>query len=316
MSGTDVYQEVTDRMIRALEQGTVPWRRPWSATAGRPRSISTGRAYQGINTWLLGMTSAEHGYSSPWWGTFHQIRELGGQVRKGQNRQNGCGATLISLWRTFAPKDAEPDPETGEVREVAMGRLIPVFNADQCDGLPVRFYPVPGVVAEGIEDCDSVVSGYLSNRGPSLAHDGAGRAFYRITDDSIHLPPAASFASPAHRYATTYHEMIHSTGHPSRLDIPESGHNHFGDAAYSKEELRAEMGAAMLCAQTGIDTVSLFENSAAYIADWLSALKDDRKLVISAASAAEKAADLVMEPTRQATTGASQSVTDAEIEAA
>ena len=106
----DVYQDVTDRMVAALERGTVPWHRPWSASSGgRPRSMSTGRPYSGINTWLLGLAAFERGYTSPWWGTFRQVKALGGTVRKGQNAQNGCGATHIVFWKAFTPKDARPD---------------------------------------------------------------------------------------------------------------------------------------------------------------------------------------------------------------
>jgi antirestriction protein ArdC len=136
----DVYQSVTDRMVAALESGKVPWRQPWTA-GGRPRSMTTRQPYKGINTLLLGLTSMERGYASPWWGTANQINAQGGHIRKGQSAANGCGATWITLWKTYEPRNAEPDPETGEVKEYVVARLIPLFNAEQCEGLPERFYP-------------------------------------------------------------------------------------------------------------------------------------------------------------------------------
>ncbi len=298
---TDVYQDVTDRMIAALERGTVPWHQPWSASSGgRPRSMSTGRPYSGINTWLLGLAAFERGYTSPWWGTFKQIKELGGMVRKGQNAQNGSGATHIVFWKTFTPKDAQADPDTGEIRQRAVARLYSVFNADQTEGLPERYYPQQGSGPVPAESAEDVIGAFLTAPGaPGLEHDGGSRAFYKIGPDEIHLPQASSFESAGHYYATAYHELAHSTGHPSRLDIPESGGNHFGDGKYSREELRAEMTAAYLCAETGLDSGRLFDNSASYIASWLGELRNDRKLVISAAAAAQKAADLVLEPSRQ-----------------
>ncbi len=288
-------------MIAALERGTVPWHRPWSAsTGGRPKSLSTGRPYTGINTWLLSLTSFERGYTSPWWGTFRQIKELGGTVKKGQNRENGSGATYITLWKTFTPKDAQADPDTGQVRQASVARLYSVFNAGQTEGLPARYYPQPGSEPAQIERAEDAIGAYLAQpRAPKLDHDGGSRAFYKIGADEIHLPTPSSFESADHYYATAYHEMVHSTGHPSRLDIPESGNNHFGDGKYSREELRAEMAAAFLAAETGLDS-GLFDNSASYINSWLEELRSDRKLVIAAASAGQKAADLVLKPSRLA----------------
>ena len=180
-----------------------------------------------------------------------------------------------------------------------MARLYGVFNADQCEGLPARYCPQQGSEPVRIETADDVIGAYLAAPGaPGLDHDGGNSAFYKIGPDEIHLPKASSFESADHYYATACHEMAHSTGHPSRLDIPESGKNHFGDGKYSREELRAEMTAAYLCAETGLDSGKLFDNSASYVSSWLGELRSDRKLVVSAAAAAQKAADLVLEAGR------------------
>src|SRR5260370_19659621 len=121
------------------------------------------------------MTAQERGYSSRWWGTFRQIQELGGQVRKGQNRENGTGATKITLWKSFVPKDAEPDPITGKVAEVVYARMIPVFCADQCEGLLGRYYPEPGTEPEPIATAQNVIDAYIgSDNAASLDHDVHG----------------------------------------------------------------------------------------------------------------------------------------------
>ncbi len=294
MSADEVYQAVTDRMVQALEQGIVPWRRPWTP-GGQPRSMSTCRAYRGINTWLLSLALREQGWRSPWFGTYRQISELGGQVRRGER------STLVTFWKTL-DKD-ERDPVTGEIttRRVPLVRQFRVFNAAQADHLPGRFYPEPGD-NQPIAAPQAVLDGYLRQPGaPVLRHDVEGKAYYHPAADEIHLPPITSFRSPGHYYATGYHETAHSTGHPARLNrsgITDPGAV-FGSHAYGKEELVAQMTASMLCAQTGIDTDEIFTNSAAYIGSWLTAIKGDPKMVVAAATAAERAADLISEPTRE-----------------
>lgn len=313
MSAEEIYQAVTDRMVRALEQGVVPWRTPWTL-GGRPRSMSTGNPYRGINTWLLSLASHEHGWRSPWFGTYRQIQEHGGQVRQGEK------STLVTFWKTLDKQDR--DLATGEVttRAVPLLRKFAVFNAAQADNLPDRFYPEPGE-DRPVAVPQAVLDSYLNQPGaPVPRHDVEGQAYYDPETDGIHLPPMASHRSPEHYYATAYHEAAHSTGHPSRLN--RSGITDtaavFGSHAYGKEELVAQMTASMLCAQTGIDTDEIFTNSAAYIGSWLTTIKGDPRMVVSAAAAAERATDLITEPSRQALpeTEPATATADREIEAA
>jgi len=314
VSADEVYRAVTDRMVEALERGVVPWRRPWTL-AGRPRSLSTGRAYQGVNTWLLSLACQEHGWASPWFGTYRQIRERGGQVRKGER------STLVTLWKTLEKQDR--DPGTGEVtaRAVPLLRTFRVFNACQADGLPARYFPEPGE-ERPIAGSQAVFDGYLGQPGaPRLRHDVQGKAYYQPAADEIHLPPMTGHRSPEHYYATAYHEAAHSTGHPSRLNRAglTSPDAVFGSHAYGKEELVAQMTASMLCAETGIDTDEIFENSAAYIGSWLRTIKSDPRMVVTAAAAAQKATNLITEPGRQAlpeSERAAWAAADREIEAA
>jgi antirestriction protein ArdC len=295
MSADDVYQAVTDRMVRALEQGVVPWRVPWTQS-GRPRSMSTGSPYRGVNTWLLSLASHEHGWRSPWFGTYRQIQEQGGQVRKGER------ATLVTFWKKLEIR--ERDTGTGETtsRSVPMLRRFAVFNADQADGLPARFHPEPGA-ERPIARPQAVLDGYIGQHGaPRLIHDVEGQAFYNPATDEIHLPTLTGHRRPEHYYATAFHEAAHSTGHPSRLSRTgvTSRDATFGSHEYGREELVAQMSASMLCAETGIDTDEIFENSAAYIGSWLQTIKGDPRIVVSSATAAQRATDLITEPTRQA----------------
>lgn len=314
MSADEVYQAVTDRMVAALEQGVVPWRTPWTLV-GRPRSMSTGSAYRGVNTWLLSLASQERGWRSPWFGTYRQIQERGGQVRQGEK------STLVTFWKTLEKQDR--DPGTGEVttRTVPLLRQFRVFNADQADGLPARYHPEPGE-ERPIARPQAVLDGYVNQPGaPRLRHDVEGQAYYNPVADEIHLPPMTSHRSPEHYYATAYHEAAHSTGHAARLNrsgIADTDAT-FGSHAYGKEELVAQMTASMLCAETGIDTDEIFSNSAAYIGGWLQTIKGDPRMVVSAAASAQKATDMIAEPSRQALPEpepAGQPVADREIEAA
>jgi antirestriction protein ArdC len=295
VSADEIYQAVTDRMVQALERGVVPWRTPWTL-AGRPRPMSTGNAYRGVNTWLLALASRERGWGSPWFGTYRQIQELGGQVRQGEK------STLVTFWKTLEKEDR--DPVTGEVaaRAVPMLRKFRVFSACQADGLPARFFPEPGE-ERLIAGPQAVLDGYVSQAGgPGLRHDVQGQAYYSPAADEIHVPPVAGHLSPEHYYATAFHEAAHSTGHASRLGRAgiTSGDAVFGSHEYGREELVAQVTASMLCAETGISTDEIFANSAAYVGGWLQTIRGDPRMVVSAAAAAQRATDLITEPSRQA----------------
>jgi antirestriction protein ArdC len=261
--------------------------------------MATGNRYQGANVLMLGMTSAERGYASPWWGTFNQITDLGGHVKKGQNEKNGLGSTAVFFADRREREGDEVDPETGEPKRLgyAVAKAFRVFNASQCEGLPERFYPQPGS-SETLAEPQAVLDHYLTHGGPRLDHLPMDRAYYTPLDDRIALPLRAQFRTPAHYYGTAFHEAVHSTGHPSRLNRPGvAKFDHFGSDRYAAEELAAEMGAAMLLAETGLEDPALHDNSAAYVQSWLGALKGDRNLVISAASQAYRAVGLITDHT-------------------
>jgi len=238
-----------------------------------------------VNIWLLGSQD----FSSPYWVTFKQAKQLGGTVRKGER------STPCIFWK-FLARDTE-DPETHETKtkQIPLVRYYAVFNVEQCDGIshkrleaqaeePKSFNP--------IEAAEAIVASYPD--APSVSRDGRGSAYYRPSTDSIHMPERESFESEGHFYSTLFHEMTHSTGHESRLGRPGVVNAiRYGSHEYSQEELVAEMGAAFLLAEAGIDSDSLTDNSAAYVASWLKALKNDPKLVVLAGAQAQKAVDQI-----------------------
>lgn len=271
-----VYTIITDRIISLLERGIVPWQRPWIDGLS-PANYSSRRPYRGINQWLLNAIAQDKGYTSVYWITYKDAAARGGNVRKGEH------GTMAILWKLIEKEDED----TGKTETVPWLRYYTVFNIQQCDGIPEPPAPEPREFSP-IEAAEQIAAGYKNP--PTINHSANGRAFYRRSDDSIHMPDREYFKSEAGYYATLFHEMIHSTGHESRLDrLVETAR--FGNEDYSKEELTAELGAAMLSNVAGIDPT--LENSAAYIQSWLTVLKDDKTLIIGASARAQKAADYI-----------------------
>lgn len=277
-SRRDVYAEVTARIVAALERGTVPWRHPWRSRGHR--NALSGRPYRGVNLLVLGLTALEQGYADARWLTFHQAAARGGHVRRGER------GTRIVLWKWVERASAEEERE----RAFPLLRLYTVFNIAQCEHLTLADDP-PTAAIDPLSRAEAIVAGYVG--GPAVLHD-AGAAYYLPTRDEVHLPPRDDFRSAQGYYATLFHELAHSTGHPSRLD--REGYQSsasFGSPVYSREELVAEFAAAFLCHEAGIDG-SQTGQSAAYIAAWLRALQDDHRMVVVAAGRAQSAADHIL----------------------
>jgi antirestriction protein ArdC len=279
----DIYQEVTDRIVAMLEKGVVPWRCPilGRQKAGFPKNLASGKEYRGVNVFLLAMTGWAEGYESAYWLTFNQAKDRGGSVRKGER------SSMVVFWKQYEVDDRD----TGEPKNVPVLRYYNVFNVQQCDGVPYpdapKFEPIefsPVAASEGI------VAGYAD--GPTIEHGGAS-AYYTPKTDAVKIPEATRFASVPEFYATLFHELAHSTGHSKRLDRGlDKNPAAFGSSDYGKEELVAEMASAFLCAQADIQPVTI-ENQAAYIQGWLERLRGDKRLVVTAAGAAQKAADWI-----------------------
>ena len=281
----DVYQDITDRIVEALEAGTVPWRKPWKSLSGfGPTRLDGGKEYQGVNTLLLSVAAFAGGYSSIYWGTYKQISERGGQVRAKQK------STQIVFAKTVVKKGKDgADDET-----FRMLRFYSVFNVEQADWpegskLPAEPQITEADYVEPIEKAERIVAGMPS--APRIQH-GGDRAFYSPALDYIGMPPTAAFDSTEGYYATLFHEMGHSTGHAKRLDRGLTGA--FASHSYGREELVAEMTAAFLSADAGIADQT-FDNSASYLASWIKTIKEDPKSIVWAAGRAQKAADLILD---------------------
>ena len=269
------YQVITDRILSLLEQGTVPWQKPWNAEQGQPRNLFTQRKYNGVNLWLLGSM----GYASPFWCTFNQAKAAGGMVKRGEH-----GVPVV-FWKIY-----DKENEEGEKEKRFALKYFTVFNSAQIDGVAVpSVEPVP-YEHTPIERCEKLVGGYPLP--PQITHGGT-RAFYRPSSDAVHMPMPETFVGPERYYSTLFHELTHSTGHSSRLNRKTlKDAVAFGDRSYAQEELMADMGAAYLCGVCGIENATI-DNSASYIQGWRQALKHDPKCVVTAAGQAQKAADYI-----------------------
>ena len=266
-----VYEIVTEQVVRALESGECPWRKPWNGGHRAPMNI-TGREYRGINVFLLGLA----GYESPYWLTYRQAIERGGHVRKGEKGR------AVVLWRWLE------DEEKGD--EFPILRYYTVFNVAQCEG--IKAPEPPARTFSPIEGAERIIAS-LPETHARILHGIAG-ASYAPAPDEVRLPSREAFRTDEEYYGTLFHELTHSTGHESRLGRRGiADRARFASHEYSEEELVAEMGAAFLGHVAGILPVTL-ENSAAYLRSWVKVLKGDSRLVVRAASAAQKAADWLL----------------------
>lgn len=274
---SNVYQQVTDRIIAQLENGTIPWRKEWTVTGHShiPSNYTTKRAYRGINILLLMCAGFD---SDARFLTYKQAQDIGAQVRRGEK-----GIPIV-FWSTFEGKDQDSE----DPKRIPFLRTYTVFHVSQCDGIPAEL-PFDAPDFEPIPAAQSLIDGYLTRENLQLRH-GGDRAFYSHLD-YIQMPQPYSFNSPDAYYSTLFHECAHSTGAAHRLDRVKG--KTFGDEAYSKEELIAELTAAYLCADTGISNAMVEANQAAYIQGWLRALKNDKTLLVSAAQRAQHAADRI-----------------------
>ncbi len=271
------YEAITARMIQLLEGGTVPWHKPWKSGRGHPKNLVSGKEYRGINAFMLSSAKCD----SPYWLTFKQAKDRGGTVRKGEH-----GYPCV-YWNSTVKED----PERGERREIRFLRYYTVFNVLQCEGIEYPREVTHPLGFNVLETCDRVVAEMPSP--PRIEH-GSERASYYPSCDTLKMPHQKSFESPESYYSVLFHELVHSTGHESRLARQGiTDEILFGSDKYSKEELIAEMGAAFLCGRAEIES-KVIENSASYISSWLERLRNDRRLVVTAASQAQKAADYIL----------------------
>lgn len=282
----DVYKIVTERVISILESGTAPWRKTWSG-GDAPCNFISKKKYRGINSLLLSTTC----FSSSYWLTFQQVKTLGGYIRKGEKSE------LVIFWKFFNQvsnsEDSDGKFDNKKQSRPPLLRYYRVFNIEQTEGLEKQ---LPEEQNEQpftpIETAARIIEAMPQR--PRIEHKEQS-AFYSPLMDYVNLPRPETFSAPDNYYAVAFHELTHSTGHESRLNragVAGAKLASFGSEDYSKEELIAEMGSAFLCAEAGIN--STLENSASYLKSWLKVLKGDSHLIVSAASAAQRAVDFIL----------------------
>jgi antirestriction protein ArdC len=294
----DIYEQVTSRIITQLEQGVIPWKSPYFSTIGFPKNFNSGKEYRGINIFLLGSLR----FTSPYFLTFMQAKERGGNVRKGER------GSLVVKYGTYTKEgegEAVASSETNEGERRYL-KAYTVFNAAQIEGIE---FPTEAPAALPVSnECNrarEIIAGMP--HAPAIK-EGAAIPCYRPSTDSVHMPERGFFVSEEAYYSTLFHELSHATGHASRLARKSLMENKGMDSTaaearkvYAEEELVAEMGASFLNAHAGIIDAE-FENSAAYLQGWIDALKskDAKGWIIRAASQAQKAADYILNVEREA----------------
>lgn len=274
----DIYQTVTDSIISALEAGVKPWSCPWQRVpgiSGLPSNYSTGAAYSGMNIMLLWSSASEQGFSDSRWMTYKQAKAEGGQVRKGEHGTTAIFYTML-----------ERENDEGETEYIPMLKTFTVFNVEQIDCLPLSDEAVfPAETFEPLPQAEAL----FRNSGATIIEKGQN-AFFAPSTDEIHLPERRLFSDAANFYATGMHELVHWSGAKSRLNREMKGK--FGSEDYAFEELIAELGSAFLMADLGIVGEVQHES---YIASWLKALRNDKRYIFKAASAASKAHRYLMD---------------------
>ena len=291
--GYDSYQMVTDRICELLEQGFIPWDKPWASTKSCAWSGIDGHAYSLLNQFLLADSKKRYnGFDEMMadvageWVTFRQAINRGGNVKKGEH-----GRKIVFF--TMIPKVDEDGNETGECYPVL--KWSTVFKIDQCEGIEQKFHTDCDNLYDFNPDqtAEEIAAGYIEREGVTLKVVHGDKACYSPTTDTVTMPMPEQFKNNEEYYSTLFHELTHSTGHQKRLNrITKNAA--FGDESYSAEELVAEIGSASILATLGIENDKTIRNSTAYIQNWLKALRNDKHLIITASARAEKAIKLIL----------------------
>jgi antirestriction protein ArdC len=282
-----IRQTITNAIVESLKSGgTPPWKRMWALdpNCGSARSLSTLRGYRGINILILALAAMKNGYRSRWWGSFEAIRQAGGYVRKGEK------ATSIVFFR---PVTRTVTTASGEEKEETfpLMRSIAVFNCEQTSGLEYlragRTELAPAVMNQRCEKADAAIA--ATN---AAIRFGGNQPRYCPSMDCIEMPFRHQFTTMADYYQTLAHELLHWSGHESRLNRTQ--HSRFGDRTYAFEELIAEIGGCFLCEELGLSTGDNLDNHNAYLQSWLQAMQNDPRFIFQASAQASKAVDYLL----------------------
>lgn len=322
MTNKELATKTVDRMLDIINTtGYLPWAQPW--TNGSRSSVQvldgytdvtipvrhwsrSGKAYKGINIWLLNL-SGKHGE----WVTFKQCQTEGGKVKKGAK-----GQTILywQMLRKEDPDDIDPDTGKAKVKTIPLLKYYTVFNVEaDTEGLKTKHHPEPETLriptyhyepVEGLDEADynaaaeAIIAGYVA-RCQTLKLDCKGssnEAYYAPYLDRVVVPNITQYNEPCEYYSTLFHELGHSTGHASRLNrfSGKDANAAFGSESYSREELVAEITAATILNELGLESGNSFRNSAAYVKSWSKHIKEDPMMFVTAAGKAEKAVDLIL----------------------
>ena len=274
----DVYEIVTDRIIEQLEQGVIPWEKPWGGVIDGAYNRISKRPYSLLNQMLL-QHSGEYA-------TFKQWSELGGHIRKGEKSE------IVVFWKLQPYEDENADGEK-IIKQIPLLRYYNVFHVSQVDGVEPKEIDLNEF--EPIEEAERIKTEYMTREHLKILEKLTDKAFYSPAFDYIQVPCKEQYRNVEEFYSTLFHEMVHSTGYKTRLDREDvKDCMYFGSENYSKEELTAELGSAFLVNLLGIETKNSFRNSSAYIQGWLRKLRGDKKFIISASSKAEKAVKYIL----------------------
>jgi antirestriction protein ArdC len=278
----NVYQMVTNRVIEQMQQGIIPWHRPWTGAADGAMNYVTRRPYSLLNQLLLGRDGE--------WLTWKQIQDCGGKLKK------GAKAGMVVYYGKFVAKKEKADG-TVEEKEIPVLKYYNVFHLSDCTGIESKIENDVHTTTRPIDAAEDIINGYLTSGDAPRFHNDqpSNRAYYAPSTDTVVVPMLSQYKIAEEYYSTTFHELTHSTMKESRCNRrAENERAAFGSENYSREELVAELGAAMLCTVSGLDNDKAFKNSVAYLQGWLKALKNDNKMMVWAASRAEKAARYIM----------------------
>ncbi|RZJ62753.1 MAG: DUF1738 domain-containing protein [Hymenobacter sp.] len=276
----DAYQIITNRILDKMEGGQIPWHKPWHSL-GQPRNFLTGHVYTGINSFLLNFLSE----GLPLFVTFRQAQKLGGHIR------SGAKGFPIIFFNVMEKKKKGGQPD--EVERIPFATYSTVFNIADVEGAHLVMPEAVTSNFEPLEAAEAIVQSWADR--PTIKHMDQ-RAYYVPAHDYVNMPLFSSFTSAEGYHQTLFHELTHATGHPKRLNRPDLANNMAtkGAAGYAREELTAEMGAAFLCGAAGLRPTATDDNTVAYLQFWLGVLKADPKLLVQAASHAQKAANLIL----------------------
>ena len=291
-SNFDLYQVITDKILDEIEKtGKLNWVKEWKTKRGTnvfPMNGISKKRYEGINFFLLSM----HDYVNPYWLTYKQVEQLGGNVRKGEK------STMIVFWKLNEYTKTNEATQQDEVKKVPILRYYNVFNVEQCENITIEADKVPEVEYndnQKIEIAQNIVDSYQTREAINYDIKESDRAYYRPSTDSITMPLIGQFNSSQAFYSTFFHEISHSTGHQKRLNRKEVVETtYFGSCDYGTEELTAELTSAFICAEIGISNETTERNSVAYLKNWKNAIKGDKKLFLMASQRASKSAKYIL----------------------